>query len=87
MRFSEMLQNYASIRFLKIPSIWVARFIMIKQTKNKIPLLWVANRDFELDSKIDFHYSKLLRSGFKTPSKAQWLRCPAIAGFASDFIA
>ena len=40
-------------------------------------------------------YTKLLRaelknttsrSGFKTPSKAQWLRCPANSGFASDFI-
>jgi hypothetical protein len=26
------------------------------------------------------------RIGFKTPSKAQWQRCPARAGFASDFI-
>jgi len=26
-----------------------------------------------------------LRSGFKIPSKAQWRRCPACAGFASDF--
>jgi hypothetical protein len=31
-------------------------------------------------------YRTLSRSGFKIPSKAQWLRCPAIAGFAFDFV-
>ena len=30
--------------------------------------------------------TSLIRSGFKTPSKVQWPRCPASAGFASDFL-
>jgi hypothetical protein len=41
------------------------------------------NSSFWLDRRI---VKWLIRSGFKTPSKAQWLRCPASAGFASDFI-
>jgi len=61
MRFSQMAKKFGAACFLKIPGTGVACLIIFKQATARIPELYAANHEFELDSKFDFLYSKIFK--------------------------